>query len=510
MKLGRLVNGVGEKWSAIWPLFLSVRARIFFWYLLLLSGFLIASIPLMMHWVTSEINQRVQEDLDEEVKIFSRFLSNDLEARTRLGIRDTVLEYPESPSDLVNIFNLYLSRRIPEDDTFLIAIIDNDFYRASPEALPISLNPQSKLMKQFAISSVRRQGIATQPNSSTGDIIYVAIPIQNEAGQILGRFVIAHASAGEHQEALATLRIVFLTLGIVFALSILISALMAGKVLLPLKSILAAATSINESNLTQRIPINTQGELAELAEALNSMMDRLESAFQGQQQLVNDAGHELRTPITIMQGHLELMNMEAMPLEEQQTVELVLDEMDRMGRLVNDLILLAKSERPDFLRLQPIELDPFFADFFSNMKALTSSPRNWQRVGTVSGSLQGDRQRLIQALLNLAYNAVQYTKPDDTIILGTRQTRQSLQIWIEDSGEGIAPSDQARIFERFARGKKVHSQTEGSGLGLAIVKQIVEAHCGSVVVQSQLGVGSKFIITLSLKKRGQWGHQKIA
>ena len=123
----------------------------------------------------------------------------------------------------------------------------------------------------------------------------------------------AHTVAGEQQEAVEALWVVFSVLGGVFLFSIIITAFIAGRVLAPLANILATAKQVNENNLDQRIPITSKGELAELGQAFNSMMDRLEQSFLNQRQFINDAGHELRTPITIIQGHLELMDFEVLP-----------------------------------------------------------------------------------------------------------------------------------------------------------------------------------------------------
>lgn len=113
----------------------------------------------------------------------------------------------------------------------------------------------------------------------------------------------------------------------------------------------------------------------------------------------------------------------------------------------------------------------------------------------VTGILWGDRQRLTQALINLAQNAVQHTQPHDEICLGVTRTGKNLQFWLQDSGQGIAAADQTRIFERFARGRQVRG-TEGSGLGLAIVKQVAIAHGGSITVASELNKGSTFTLTI--------------
>lgn len=135
---------------------------------------------------------------------------------------------------------------------------------------------------------------------------------------------------------------------LVFVVSLILAWLAAGRVLAPLRAITTTAHAISEADLNQRLPVQGKGELAELAMTFNEMMDRLEAAFVSQREFFNDAGHELRTPITIVRGHLELMGDD--PQEQQETLALVIGELDRMSRMVDDMILLAKAERLDFCR----------------------------------------------------------------------------------------------------------------------------------------------------------------
>lgn len=459
------------------------------------------SLPVMLKLVFDDINTRVQDDLNKDIELFQGLLENNAESKEKLGLSNITFDYPETSVSLIERFNLYLARRVPEDDTFLLGVIGQDFYRSSPEALPQAIEPNSKLIRELSQVTQFKKGIEFLPGEDTGDLLYEVLPILNSKQQILGRFITIHAVAGEQEEALSTLNIVFLTLVGVFGLSILVSGIIAGRVLSPLKTILAVSRDINASNLTQRISVQTQGELAELAQSINSMMDRLEKAFRDQRQFLNDAGHELRTPITIIRGHLELLDISPLPLEDHETVALVLDELDRMGRLVHDLSLLAKSERPDFLRLESIDLEVFILDVYQRMVTLTPEKRQWQLESHVKGQFRGDRQRLIQAILNLANNAVQHTEPGDRIVFGSEQDLDSLRIWVQDTGEGISLEDQARIFKRFEQGIKRARSQDGSGLGLSIVQTIVKAHGGTIAVESKPQHGAKFVMTLPLKAK---------
>ncbi len=222
------------------------------------------------------------------------------------------------------------------------------------------------------------------------------------------------------------------------------------------------------------------------------MLDRLEAAFATQKAFVSDAGHELRTPITIVRGHLELLGDD--PDERRETIALVTDELDRMARFVEDLLLLARAEQGDFLHPGPIDLDVLTDEVFAKARALAD--RDWRLSGAGTGRLTGDRQRLTQAVVQLAQNAVQHTGPADRIALGSALDRGEARLWVADSGPGIAPADRERIFDRFHRAGNGHRRSDGAGLGLAIVRAIAEAHGGRVELDSREGAGSTFTLVI--------------
>lgn len=145
------------------------------------------------------------------------------------------------------------------------------------------------------------------------------------------------------------------------------------------------------------------------------MIDRLEGAFASQRAFVSDAGHELRTPITIIRGHLELLGDD--PQERADTIEVVTDELDRMSRFVDDLLTLAKAERADFLRPGPVDLDELTDELLTKARGLAR--REWRLEANAAGLITADRQRLTQAVMNLAHNAVQHTSEGDAVALGS-------------------------------------------------------------------------------------------
>ena len=230
------------------------------------------------------------------------------------------------------------------------------------------------------------------------------------------------------------------------------------------------------------------------------MMERIENSFIIQRNFISDAGHELRTPVTIIRGHLELMDIDTP--EQQETIDLTIEELDRMNRLIEDLVLLAKAERPDFLQIETIELTSFVTGLFDKLQTL--GERNWDLDNQIlSGKMTGDRQRITQAIINLANNAVQHTVVDSLIVFGAKIKGDRVEFWIRDTGNGIAASEQERIFQRFARVKNSRRRSDGSGLGLSIVKAVAEAHRGAINLQSKLGIGSTFTLVFPLEFKEQ-------
>ena len=471
------------------------RTRILFWYILLMGFFVALSLPLMRQFILTQVNTRVREDLIEDVKVFAGLLEKNPEVLQRFDLMGEGHNIPSPPTtseELRHLFDLYVSRRIPEDDTVFLTFLGDRFYRSNVP-LPHVLEPASELSNHFLTLDQLTEGKYVTPDSNIGTVLYFVHPIQAN-NKRLGTFVSVHLAKGEWQEAQQILIVVAEVMGFVFILALILAWSITGKVLAPLRTLTNTARTISESDLSQRIPAFGNGELAKLAMTFNEMMERLENAFSTQRRFINDAGHELRTPITIIQGHLELMGDD--PEEQQETLALVMDELGRMSRLVEDLILLAKAERPDFLYLEAIDIGLFTEEVFAKAKALAN--RDWQLEQVATGKLVGDRQRLTQVMINLLQNAVQHTGSGDTISVGSAINQHEVLFWVRDVGEGIHEADQQRIFERFVRAGNHSCASEGAGLGLAIVKAIVDAHSGQVHLQSKLGAGSKFTIVLPL------------
>jgi signal transduction histidine kinase len=482
-------NDLKTKKGQRWQIFGAARTRILVWYLVLMFLSSLTSVLMVRQILITRLEERVQQSLQQEIGEFRQLRDgNNPETGQPFG------------NDIEAIFDVFLFRNIPEDSEYLITLSEGQFYRASSLALPAALKSETPLIKRWATVTEPAQGIEMTPS---GMVLYQVEPVYlypvasvtNPETQIGGVFVVAYLTAGERDEVDEAVQIVTQVSLIVLAIASLLAWLAAGKVLAPLRLLSQTARSISESNLTERIPVRGSGDIAELAVTFNDMMDRLESTFNSQRQLLNDVGHELRTPITIIRGHLELMG--STPEEQQETLDIVLDELDRISRFINELMLLAKAEHPDFLAPEVIDLTLFTEELFT--KITTLADRQWQLDALGEGHFVADRQRLTEAIVNLAQNATHHTEPGDRIALGSALRQSQVYLWVSDNGEGIAPADQQRIFERFVRGNSRKPHPDGTGLGLSIVQAIALAHGGKVDLNSQPGQGATFTLVLPYK-----------
>lgn len=462
-------------------LFWEARTRILGLYALLILAFVGISIPIFRQFIIGVVERRVTVDLREDLADFIDYFE--------------AWKADPDPNEatLTEAIDTFLLGFRPEDDNFLIFVVDGEFYRSAPLALPGPLAAQSPFVQERLQVEQFERGSLSNANSDLGNITYKIEPLKID-GNLRGSIIVAHAAAGEIAEALESVNLfIGMSAGTVM-IALILAWFATGYVLRPVQQLAVATRSIRESDLTRRIPVTGTGEMAHLSQRFNHMMDRLQETFEIQRDFIRDASHELRTPLTIVRGHLELMDEPSS--EQQETLELAIDELDRMSRLVNDLTLLARSELPNFLELAPFDLGTFTDEMMAKTQIL--GDRTWTLDARAEGTAIADRQRLTGAWINLAENAVRHTQPGDEIALGSKICQDTVRFWVRDTGPGIPPEERERIFQRFARGKKA-ARSSGSGLGLAIVKAKAEAHGGWVELSSQIGTGSTFEIVIPLK-----------
>ncbi|HWC27068.1 MAG TPA: ATP-binding protein [Solirubrobacteraceae bacterium] len=453
----------------------AARTRILAAFIVLLAASTIASTIALREILQARADERVERSLEQEVEEFRRL--------AREG-RNPLTGEPFG-GDVEAIFDVYFQRNVPVAGEAVFTFVDGARDQTSgTETRPALLEQVGRLGN---VTTSRRGTLRVGDD----EVRYLAVPVVVQDRR-RGAFVVTHDLAEEAEEVDEASRVAAGVSLTVLLIASLLAFVVAGRVLAPLRALTDTARAITETDLTRRLAVEGNDEIAELGRTFNAMLDRLQAAFATQKDFVSDAGHELRTPITIIRGHLELLGDD--PEERRETVELVCAELDRMSRFVDDLLLLAQAERGDFVRPADVDLDALTEELMAKASAL--APRDWRLASIGVGRLSADRQRLTQAVMQLAQNAVQHTSAGDPIELGSELADGHARLWVSDSGPGVPDEDRERIFDRFARGSQVR-RSQGAGLGLAIVRAIAEAHGGEVELErSRPDGGATFVMTI--------------
>jgi len=312
---------------------------------------------------------------------------------------------------------------------------------------------------------------------------------------------------GEREQSLATLRLILIIgCSLVIVVAFVAGWVLAGTALRPIERITHTAQTIGaEHDFSRRVQhIGPSDEVGQLAITFNAMLAELETAYRqleqaldSQHRFVADASHELRTPLTTVRGNIELLRREP-PIDPRERAEVISDtndEVDRLIRLVNQLLVLARADAGQTLEGEPLSVKPLLEDICRQAKLLTSRSTVLCNPPAADVRVVGDRDALKQVLLILLDNALVHTSQDTTVELTTAQEDDRVAISVRDTGPGIPPDVLPHIFERFYRGEVSRSGVS-TGLGLAIAKELIEAQGGAISVESQIGEGSVFTVTL--------------
>ncbi len=462
----------------------SVRVRVLSSVLAMSALGLMASGAVANAIQTQRTLERVDGALTQEIEEFRTLAAEGVDPET--GQRFSSVD---------QLLLVALQRNVPSENEMFLTFRSDQPDRYSAGGLPELLSDAAVLDAVRRVPSPSERVVRDEVDASVGAVRLAIVPVGIEGSDEAGKFVVAFAVDRELAQQADLMR----TYAVVSLLALLLIGavgwLVAGRLLRPLRTLREATQRIGETDLTRRVDVTGSDDLSELGQTFNAMLDRLEGAFATQRQFIDDAGHELKTPLTVLRGHLELVDP-ADPVDVAETRALLLDEIDRMGRLVEDLILLAKADRADFVRPTLVELGPFTDEVVDKARAL--GDRRWTVDHRAEASVVADQQRLTQAVLQLADNAVKFTQAGTTVAIGTRVRDSEARIWVRDEGPGIPPEDRARIFDRFARAR-TGEQVEGSGLGLAIVRAIAEAHQGTVEVSDAPGGGTTITIVVPTK-----------
>lgn len=330
-----------------------------------------------------------------------------------------------------------------------------------------------------------------------------------DAHRLAGVFLATDNLAALQPAASASLRLA-LGEGLVALVAGVASAyLLLRRLLRRVGRITDAAETISSNQLTERLgEQSTSDEVSALASSFDSMLDRIESAVNAQHELLSDVSHQLRTPLTVVRGHIEILGRidpgDAQSLRE--TVKVATDEIDRMNDLIERLLLLGMAREPGHREWVHVDLRAFFGDLSRASQVIAD--RDW-RLGVVPDAVIAfDETEIRGALLNLVDNAVKATTTGGVIAITAEldDARSELRVAVEDSGTGIADEDREAVLDRFAR--PGGRPAGGTGLGLAIVRAVAEGHGGRVEIDSSPLGGARVIMTIKAERVYDPGHHE--
>lgn len=460
----------------------SVRLRIVWWVVLAFLVATILSVLVVRQILVQRLDARIDADLIQEIGEVERLASgNDPDTGQPFG------------TDVRRIFEVALSRNVPARTEVIVTFVDGELAGQSGGERA----PRLDDLPIVDWAGVVEPETGRRSLGSGSTIDYRAVPFLVD-GVPRGVFVVAIDRDQEGTDtdaaavAAAAVGLVMLVIGSLLAVRL------ADRIIAPVREVRQTAQAISETDLSRRIDVRGHDEIAELAATFNDMLDRLDAAFAAQRRFIDDAGHELRTPLTVIQGHLDTLGDD--PEERTRTLDLLNGELARVHGLVDDLVTLARSERPDFVRPGPVDLGDLTRDVLDKARGLGA--RDWQIEAVADEPIVADEQRLTQALLQLASNAVRHTTDGQVIALGSTvdEAAGAVRLWVRDDGDGVAGDEQARIFERFFRGRDGRRRSDGSGLGLSIVAAIAEGHGGRASLRSVPGHGATFSIEFPLRR----------
>jgi len=426
------------------------RVKIMCWLLGLMTLVLATVVVVVWRFLAVDVDDRMNRALEQETTEFSKYAEN-------------------HAGDVGTVVDGHLRLQYPDEAEVHLAILPNGRVQVQRAETTHALEHDRAVLSTITASSAP-WGVTATP---AGPFRWAKVHGTGPGTDVW--FVTGYFEDGMTAPVSSTVRVLVLVSLAGLLIAALIAWFVAGAILAPVRMVRQAAAQITEDDLTRRITVSGRDDVAALAQQFNAMLDRLEQAFREQREFLDDASHELRTPITIVRGHLELLGDD--PAERAEVVRLCIDELDRMARLVEDLLLLAKAQRPDFLRPVAVSLPELTSDIDAKLRALAD--RRWILESIAEGEAVLDPQRVTQAVVQLASNAVRHTRSGAEIRFGSA-VDGAVSFWVGDSGPGVR--DASRIFSR------------STGLGLPIVKAIAEAHGGAVHVRSVAGEGATFTV----------------
>lgn len=441
-------------------------------------------------WVLREIDDR----LASQVERLQTVAGAEDDVSTPGGGTETATEDVDVDdfASVEEFLEAAVARLVPARNEASVAIIDG-VARFRPSTLSgFDISDDQQLIDRVVAETAAEGGpVVGTALTDHGSLRYIAIPVEVEGDPRQGVYVRAVELDAELAPVSAAMWTYAIAAVVVLIAMAIVGWFVTGRLLSPIRQLREAADSITLTDMSPRLPEEGNDDIADLSRTVNSMLDRLESSVDVQRQLLDDVRHELKTPITIVRGHLELMD----PTDETDVAtarDIGIAELDRMTRLVEDIDLLATVEGGAFATA-PVDVAGLTARIGELVAVIPG--HTWRVEQIASDHLMGDYDRLLQAWLQLADNAAKYTPEGSLVELGSDSEGRVVRLWVRDHGAGIPPALRHRIFRRFDRAHGKRS-VGGSGLGLAIVDAIAKAHGGHCAVTDTPGGGATFTIHL--------------
>ena len=395
------------------------------------------------------------------------------------GFVSTVSTSSQDPAELV-------AAAVPGRTDGTLALSGTTVLATTPAPPGLPLAGDAAFVRDLRAALDRGETRGRLP-SSVGPVLYAAVP--------RGDAEIVQAISIDQRMDLVTLSTTtYAIAGAVVLLAVGVAGwFVTGRLFSPLRKLRDTTDAITIADLGARVSADGNDEIADLTASVNSMLDRLAMSVAAQRQLLDDVRHELKTPITIVRGHLETMNP-ADPHDVEETRDLGISELDRLSRLVDDIDALADVEAGS-LSAGVVDIGAL-TDRVGELVAAIPE-HTWTIEARGRGRIVGDHDRLVQAWLQLADNAAKYTPAGSPIEIGSSTDDAAASLWVRDHGPGIPPAARHRVFRRFDR-VSTRRGVEGSGLGLSIVEAIAKAHDGHCTIADTPGGGATLTLRIPL------------
>ena len=462
-------------------IFRSVRLRLTLWYVLLLAIIL----AVFSAGVYVVLRQDLYGNLDGSIQ-------------NRTNVFLGVIQYEENRPTLAG----RVSSGDPSAGEYFVRLFD----ASGDVTFDNSADAGGAPIDSRAIDRALRGESGTRTARVGDEVMRVrTLPLQRENG-IGGVLEVGQSQAGVSD----TLQSLLLILAVAYPVTLLVASFggvfLAGRALSPIDRLTGLARRISAENLSQRLDLKLpDDEVGRLARTFDEMIARLDDAFRRQRQFTADASHELRTPLTTIKGQAEVaLSKPRDAAAYREILQSVNEEVDRLIRLVGSLLTLARADAGQIpIADEDVNLGDLIAAVVEQVRPM--GERRSLNIEVHPGPpvvLQGDEDLLLQLLLNLLDNAIKYTRPGGAVTVGWSVGAGQVELWVRDTGIGIAEEHVERIFDRFYRVDRARSRTGGgAGLGLSICRWIVEAHGGYITVRSEPGQGAVFTVRLPLTRR---------